>query len=110
MKRANLPVRPEKNERKESVEQKERWRGREGGEGASPCVRKKEIKRSVKRQCVKCGCEGGASSSASCGWRPRPQGGAVTEGGLAGPAPLSPAAPLITQRAAPAVSSRKKTH
>lgn len=110
MKKANLPVRAEQRTREKKV-----WNRRKDGGGGSPCVRKREIKRSVKRQCMKYECDGviltqGASSATlrlpGCWWRLRPQGGAVIEGALTAQL-LSPAALLITQRAAPAVSSQK---
>lgn len=102
MKKANLPVRAEQweKERKGSMEQKRRW-------GGGLCVRKREIKRTVKRQCMKYECDRAASSAGlrlpGCWWRLRPQGGAVIEGALTAEL-LSLAALLIRQRAAPAVS------
>ncbi|CAG03996.1 unnamed protein product [Tetraodon nigroviridis] len=78
MKKANLPVRAEQRTREKKV-----WNRRKDGGGGSPCVRKREIKRSVKRQCMKYECDGviltqGASSATlrlpGCWWRLRPQG------------------------------------
>lgn len=75
--------------------------------GGGLCVRKREIKRTVKRQCMKYECDRAASSAGlrlpGCWWRLRPQGGAVIEGALTAEL-LSLAALLIRQRAAPAVS------
>lgn len=72
-------------------ERKEVWNRRKDGEGEAPLVRKREIKRTVKKQCMKYDCDRviltqGSSSAMlrlpGCWWRLRPQGGAVIEGAL----------------------------
>lgn len=87
MKKANLPARAEQWEN-----ERERKCGTEGKmEGGAPLVRKREIKRTVKKQCMKYECDRviltqGTSSAMlrlpGCWWRLRPQGGAVIEGAL----------------------------
>lgn len=64
-----------------------------GGEGGSVCTERGEIKRTVKKRCMKYDCDRviltqGTSSAMlrlpGCWWRPRPQGGAVIESGGGG--------------------------
>lgn len=90
-------------------EKKEVWSGRKDGEREAPCVRKREIRRTVKKQRMKYDCDRviltqGTSCATlrlpGCWWRLRPQGGAVIEGALTVKLP-SLAALLIRQRAAP---------